>query len=158
GKFLTAWGEGMFTSAHGIFIDKDDTVYLCDDYEHTVRIFDTAGNQKAMLGEPGIAAETGYRVGASPVQFAGAPFNRVTNVAKGRNGDLYITDGYGNARVHRFAPDGTLRGSWGRPGNGPGEFSLPHAIAIDSAGRVYVADRENSRIQIFSPDGVFLTA
>ena len=150
GKFLNAWGKGVFSSPHGIFIDRDDTVYLSDDYDHTVRIFDIEGDLKMMLGKPGVAAETGYKVDESPVLFAGNPFNRVTNVARGRNGDLYISDGYGNARVHRFAADGTHLTSWGRPGSGPGEFNLPHSIAIDSAGRVYVADRENSRVQIFS--------
>jgi DNA-binding beta-propeller fold protein YncE len=69
---------------------------------------------------------------------------------------LYISDGYGNARVHRFSPDGELLGSWGEPGGGPGGFRIPHGIAIDTAGRVYVADRENSRIQRFSPAGEFL--
>jgi len=80
----------------------------------------------------------------------------VTNVATGANGDMYISDGYGNSRVHRFAADGTLITSWGSPGSGPGEFNLPHGIAVDRSGRVYVADRENSRIQIFSSDGMFL--
>jgi hypothetical protein len=158
GRFLNAWGKGVFSSPHGIFIDSDDTVYLSDDFDHTVRIFGIEGGLKMMLGKPGAAAETGYKVDESPVLFAGNPFNRVTNVARGHNGDLYISDGYGNARVHRFAPDGTHLTSWGRPGSGPGEFNLPHGIAIDSAGRVYVADRENSRVQIFSANGVFLNS
>ena len=68
-----------------------------------------------------------------------------------RDGSMYVADGYGNARVHRFDADGKLEFSWGTPGNGRGEFNLPHGIAVDSAGTVYVADRENSRIQLFSP-------
>jgi hypothetical protein len=156
GKFLNAWGEGVFASPHGIFIDKDDQLHLTDDADHTVRVFDTAGTMKMMLGEPGVAAETGYKIGASPVLFGGKPFNRVTNVAKGGNGDMYITDGYGNSRVHRFSADGKLITSWGQPGSGPGEFNLPHGVAVDSSGRVYIADRENSRIQIFTANGVFL--
>ncbi len=158
GKFLNAWGEGVFKSPHGIFIDKDDILYLSDDGDHTVRIFDTQGNMKSIIGEPGVAAETGYRIDTCPVLYGGKPFNRVTNVAKGRNGDLYVADGYGNARVHRFSADGKLITSWGQPGNGPGEFNLPHAIAVDSGGRVYVADRENSRVQIFREDGTFIDA
>ena len=158
GRFLNAWGEGIFSSPHGIFIDRNDSLYLTDDYDHTVRVFDAAGNQKMLLGEPGVAAATGYKIGESPVLFGGKPFNRATNVATARNGDLYITDGYGNARVHRFSADGKLLASWGQPGNGPGQFNLPHSIAIDSGDRVYVADRENSRVQIFSADGVFLRA
>jgi hypothetical protein len=158
GKFLNAWGEGIFKSPHGIFIDKDDTIYLADDGDHTVRVFDTQGTMKSILGEPGVAADTGYKIDTCPVLYGGKPFNRVTNVAKGRNGDLYIADGYGNARVHRFSPDGKLITSWGQPGNGPGEFNLPHSIAVDSGGRVYVADRENSRVQIFREDGTFIDA
>jgi hypothetical protein len=158
GAFLAAWGEGIFTSPHGIFIDKEDRIYLTDDADHSVRVFDTDGNLTQTIGRPGVAAETGYRVGESPVLFGGPPFNRVTNVAKGRNGDLYISDGYGNARVHRFSAQGEHLASWGQPGTGPGEFNLPHAVAVDSGGRVYIADRENSRVQIFSGDGVFITA
>jgi streptogramin lyase len=156
GKFLNAWGEGIFTSPHGIFIGRDDTVYLTDDGDHTIRLFDYAGNMKMIIGQPGVSAETGYKHGVSPVLFGGKPFNRVTNVATGRNGDLYISDGYGNARVHRFSADGKHMTSWGQPGRRPGEFNLPHGIAVDSAGRVYVADRENSRIQIFNQDGMFI--
>jgi hypothetical protein len=156
GRFLTAWGEGVFSSPHGIYIDKDDTVYLTDDFDHVVRVFDTDGTQKMTIGEKGVAAETGYRIGVSPVLFAGQPFNRVTNVAKSRDGDLYISDGYGNARVHRFTSEGKHITSWGQPGRGAGQFNLPHGVALDSSGRVYIADRENSRVQIFSADGVFL--
>src|SRR5207248_5131536 len=71
--------------------------------------------------------------------------------------DLYVTDGYGNARVHRFAPDGCLRHSWGDPGRAPGQFNLPHGIAVGPDGTVYVADRENSRVQRFDPEGAFLS-
>lgn len=158
GKFLNAWGEGIFHTPHGIFIDKHDRLYCADDGDHTVRIFDSDGKLLLMLGEPGVAAKTGYKEGCSPVLFGGRPFNRVTNVATGANGDMFISDGYGNSRVHRFSADGTLITSWGSPGSGPGEFNLPHGIAVDRSGRVYVADRENSRIQIFSSDGTFLMA
>ena len=89
----------------------------------------------------------------SPVTRAAGPFNTVTNVTLAPDGEIYAADGYGNARVHRFAADGRLLASWGEPGSGPGQFNLPHGIAVDRGGRVYVADRENSRIQIFSRDG-----
>jgi DNA-binding beta-propeller fold protein YncE len=156
GKFLNAWGEGVFTSPHGVFIDRDDNIYLSDDGDHTVRVFDPDGNLKQTIGEAGVAADTGYLHNVRPVLFGGKPFNRVTNVAKGRNGDLYIADGYGNARVHRFSADGKHITSWGQPGGRPGEFNLPHAIGVDSSGRVYVADRENSRVQIFTENGSFI--
>src|SRR5206468_503215 len=83
-------------------------------------------------------------------------FHFPTNLAVGPNGDWYISDGYGNARIHRFSPDGKLKHSWGEPGSGPGQFHVPHGIAIDRQGIIYVADRENSRLQLFSPDGEFL--
>ena len=75
----------------------------------------------------------------------------------GPKGDLYVSDGYGNCRVHRFSPTGELKRSWGTPGGGPGEFFLPHGIAVRADGRVFVCDRENDRIQIFSPDGEYLS-
>ncbi len=158
GKFLTAWGEGVFTVPHGIFIDEDDVLYLADDGDHTVRICDTDGNVKMTLGNKGVPSDTGYNVDISPVMYGGEPFNRVTNVAKGPNGDMYIADGYGNSRVHRFSADGKLKTSWGRPGSLPGEFKLPHGIAVDRSGRVYVADRENSRVQIFDAEGAYITS
>ena len=74
-----------------------------------------------------------------------------------RSGDLYVADGYGNARVHKFSKDGRLLFSWGEPGRGPGQFIIPHGIGVDSAGLVYVADRGNNRIQIFKEDGTYVT-
>ena len=157
GKFLAAWGEGVFTCAHGIFIDRADNVWCCDNVDHTVRKFTTEGELKMTIGEPHKPAETGFVFGEQPVQHSGGPFNMVTNLAVGPGGELFISDGYGNARVHRFSAEGALLASWGEPGNGPGQFNLPHAIAVDRGGRVYVADRENSRIQIFTAGGDLVT-
>jgi hypothetical protein len=157
GRFLNAWGEGVFASAHGIFIDRHDHVYCADNFDHTVRKFTTDGQLLMTLGEANQPADTGFEVGRSPVQYAGGPFNMVTNVAVTASGEMFISDGYGNARVHRFSPSGELLASWGEPGSGPGQFNLPHSIAVDKSGRVYVADRENSRIQIFSSAGELLT-
>ncbi len=156
GRFLDAWGEGIFANAHGIFIDANDHVYCADNHDHTVRKFTTEGELLLTLGDTANPADTGFRAGESPVQRSGGPFNMVTNVAVAGNGDMFISDGYGNARVHRFSADGELLASWGEPGNGPGQFNLPHSIAVDRDGRVFVADRENSRIQIFTADGTFL--
>ena len=86
----------------------------------------------------------------------GPPFNRPTGVAIAPSGDLYVTDGYGNAKVHRFSADGSLIQSWGEPGIGPGQFNLPHDVWVAPDERVFVADRENDRIQIFGPTGMFL--
>jgi sugar lactone lactonase YvrE len=110
------------------------------------------------VGEPGRPSATGFDFGKSPVDRAGGPFNRPTNAAVLPNGDFYVSDGYGNSRVHRFSADGKLQFSWGEPGSGPGQFNLPHSVAVDSAGTVYVADRENSRIQLFSPTGEYRTS
>jgi DNA-binding beta-propeller fold protein YncE len=91
------------------------------------------------------------------IQRAAGPFNRPTNIAIGPNGDLYVSDGYGNSRVHQFSANGTLKRSWGEPGTGPGQFYIPHGIAVAADGRVFVCDRESDRIQIFSPDGEYLS-
>src|SRR5919108_257074 len=87
---------------------------------------------------------------------AAGPFNHPTEMIAHPNGDIYVTDGYRNARVHRFTRDGRLVKSWGEPGNGAGQFHLPHSIAYDDDGKLYVADRSNKRIQIFTPEGEFL--
>jgi streptogramin lyase len=155
GKFLDAWGEGLFTIPHGIFIDRHDRLYLADSGDHTLRKFTPQGELLMTLGRAGSASDTGFRIDQSPVQYAGDPFNRPTNAAVLPNGEFYVADGYGNARVHKFAPDGRLLFSWGEPGSGPGQFNLPHSVAVDSQGTVYVADRENSRIQVFSPGGEY---
>jgi streptogramin lyase len=146
----------MFVGPHGIFIDHEDNLWLADDKNHVVHKCTTDGKKLMTLGTPGQAANTGYKIGVSPVQRAAGPFHRVTNVAVLPSGDMYIADGYGNARVHKFSAAGELMFSWGEPGHGPGQFILPHGIAVDSAGLVYVADRENSRVQIFKPDGTYL--
>src|SRR4029077_8608430 len=108
-------------------------------------------------GARGPGAPPGYAGPPSPPTARGAPpFNRPTNLAVAPNGDLYVTDGYGNARVHRFAADGRLLASWGAPGGGPGELRIPHGICILADGRVLVADRENDRIQVFDLGGTYL--
>jgi DNA-binding beta-propeller fold protein YncE len=157
GNFLTSWGENQFQRAHGITIGPDDAVYCTDDLDHTVRKFTPAGDLLLTLGTSGRPSETGIDgIDYRTIRRAGPPFHRPTNVALAGDGSLYVTDGYGNARVHKFAADGRLLFSWGEPGSGPGQFHLPHGIALDSEGQVFVADRENSRIKIFSPEGHFL--
>ncbi len=87
----------------------------------------------------------------------GPPFNRLTGVALSPSGEIYVSDGYGNARIHKFTPDGTLLFSWGEPGTAPGQFRLPHSVQMDKQERVWVCDRENNRIQIFNAQGEFLS-
>src|SRR5262245_18877390 len=157
GSFLSAWGEGVFVRPHGITIATDDSVYCTDDSDHTVKKFTPTGQLLSTLGTSGRPSSTGATsMDFRTIQHSGPPFHFPTNLALGPNGDLFITDGYGNARVHKFAPDGRLICSWGEPGGGRGQFRIPHGIAVDREGTVYVADRENSRIQLFSSDGKFL--
>lgn len=166
GRFLRAWGDQEFSDRpHGITIATDGSVWCVDDADHTVKKLTPHGERLLTLGTSRTPSETGY-IGPQPgisgstllnsITRGGPPFNRPTNLAIGPNGDLYVSDGYGNARVHRFSPDGELLQSWGEPGTDTGQFNLPHGIAVHLDGRVFVADRENDRIQIFSPDGEYL--
>ena len=116
GNFLDAWGEGLFTNAHGIYIGPDDRIYAADNFDHTVRIFSPDGTLLKTLGEKNQPSDTGYVQGQTPVQHGGDPFNRVTNLALDSAGDLYIADGYGNARVHKFSADGEHLFSWENQG------------------------------------------
>lgn len=158
GTFVRSWGEEIFTNrTHGITVGPDDAVYCVDDGGHVVRKFTPEGTLLMTLGTPGVASDTGYDGHSlESILRGGPPFNRPTNLAVAPTGDLYVTDGYGNARVHRFSSNGDLIQSWGQPGSAPGRFHLPHGIWVADDGRVFVADRENDRIQIFSPDGEFL--
>jgi len=159
GTFVGSWGEGMFTErTHGLTIAPDDSVFIVDEGEQVVYKFTPAGELLLTIGNKGVASDTGYDgQSLESIVRGGPPFNRPTNVAVAPNGELYVSDGYGNARVHRFSATGELLGSWGEPGNGPGQFNLSHGVAVAPDGRVFVADRENDRIQIFAPDGAYLT-
>jgi DNA-binding beta-propeller fold protein YncE len=161
GRFLGTWGEGVFQGRpHGITITKDDIVWCTDDLDHTVRKFTLEGKLLQTLGTVNRPSDSGYVPNPThsleSIKRGAGPFNRPTKVAEAPNGDLYITDGYGNARVHRFTAAGKLIQSWGEPGDGAGQFHLPHAVAVSSDGRIYVCDRENDRMQIFSPTGELL--
>jgi DNA-binding beta-propeller fold protein YncE len=158
GTFVQSWGEGLFTErTHGLTIGPDDSLYAVDDGNHTVRKFTPDGKQVLMIGTPGVASDSGYdgkTIGS--IKRGAPPFNRCTNVAIAPNGDLYVTDGYGNARVHRFNAQGKLLRSWGEPGTGPSQFNLPHSLRVTPDNRLLVCDRENDRIQIFDLEGNYL--
>ena len=143
GEFLRAWGEGVFKNPHGLHVGVDGFLYCTDDGDHTVRKCTPEGKVVLTLGVPGSAAP----------EMSGRPFCRCTHSALAPNGDIYVSDGYGNARVHKFAPDGRHLFSWGESGTGPGEFNIVHNICCDCNGLVYVADRENHRIQLFNEKG-----
>jgi NHL repeat len=159
GNFLGSWGEGLFTyRTHGITVAPDGTLFCTDDGNHTIRRFTPEGKLLMTLGTMNTPSDTGYDgKDYMTITRAAGPFNRPTNIAVGPRGHLYVSDGYGNCRVHRFSPGGTLERSWGEPGTGPGQFYLPHGIAVAADGRVFVCDRESDRIQIFSPDGEYLS-
>jgi DNA-binding beta-propeller fold protein YncE len=147
GNPLRTWGEGVFHRPHGVHMGPDDTIYLTDDGDHTVRKCTLDGKVLMTLGIPG-----------EPKPFmSGEPFHRCTHTALSPQGDLYVSDGYGNARIHKYTPDGKLLMSWGEPGTDPGQFNIPHNICCDRDGWVYVADRENHRVQVFDGDGKFET-
>jgi DNA-binding beta-propeller fold protein YncE len=147
GNFLRSWGEGRVGRAHGITIGPDDEVWLTDDGNHTIRKFTPEGTLLLTIGDPDKPATL----------QSGKPFNRPTHVALSPlTGDLFISDGYGNSRVHKYDPKGRHLFSWGEPGTDPGCFNLPHNIATDAEGLVYVADRENHRVQVFDAEGRYL--
>jgi sugar lactone lactonase YvrE len=156
GAFIKSWGEGVFKRPHGITIHAG-LVYLADDSDHTVRKFTLEGELLQTLGTLNQPSDTGYKAPSlTTIARGGGPFNRPTRLSVAANGDLYVSDGYGNARVHRFSAKGELLQSWGGPGTGPGQFNLPHSVWAHSDGRVFVCDRENERVQIFSPEGEYL--
>ena len=163
GTFLASWGVGYFSDRpHGMAIDSEGDVYCTDDGNHTVRKFSSDGRHLSTLGTENEPSETGHRHSSdileriASIERGAGPFNGPTGVTVPDSGEVFVADGYGNARVHVFGPDGELRRWWGSPGAAPGEFRLPHSIHHDDRGRIWVTDRETSRIQIFDSDGEFL--
>lgn len=148
GTFLFSFGEGTFSErTHGILIGPDDAVFCADDGTHTITKFSPEGQLLMTLGTPRQPAP----------KWSGQPFNRPTHAAVSRmTGNLYISDGYGNSRIHKYTPDGQYLLSWGEPGIDPGQFIRPHNLAVDGQDRVYVADRECHRVQVFDADGSFI--
>lgn len=144
GKFVRAFGKGLFKSAHGLRIDKDDNIWTTDNADHIVVKFDRDGKVLMTLGERGVAGEDDRH------------FNKPADIAFGDNGDVFVADGYGNSRVVKSDKNGKFILAWGKKGKGEGEFNLPHAVRIDSKGLLYVGDRENDRVQVFDQNGKFL--
>lgn len=144
GKLLRSWGDDLIGAAHGMRVDRDDNVWVTDTSHHSVFKFNPAGKLLLTLG-------TIDRPGTGVDQF-----NKPTDIAFAANGDIFVTDGYGNSRVMKFDRNGKFITHWGTRGTNAGEFHLPHSIAIDSKQRVIVGDRENDRIQVFDLDGQLL--
>ena len=149
GNFLRSFGQGIFDErTHGIFIGPDDSVWCADDGTHTITKFSQDGKLVMTLGTPNKPNK----------KWGGEPFNRPTYAAISPNtGAIYVSDGYGNSRVHKYTPEGQYIKSWGSPGVDAGQFIRPHNVAIDAEDRVYIADRECHRVQVFDADGNFIT-
>lgn len=156
GAFAGAWGENCFVRPHGICAVSDGTLYLTDDLGHRVAQYTEDGTFLRNIGPAGTPSPTGVNGFDHRSIVSAGPYNLPTNVAVANDDHLFITDGYGNARVHHFDGAGNLLQSWGEPGSGTGQFRVPHGICVDRHDRVLVADRENSRIQIFDRQGTFL--
>ena len=145
GRVINEWGTGQFGHPHGIFLDSHDELYLTDRDTHLVTRWTTEGKLLQSWGTPN-------QPGAP-----GEPFNQPTHAFAMPDGEMFVSDGYGQFRVHRFGADGKLKTSWGEQGEGPGQFALPHDVWVDSRQRVLVCDRENQRIQHFDLAGNYLT-
>ncbi|MEM7530794.1 MAG: peptidyl-alpha-hydroxyglycine alpha-amidating lyase family protein [Chloroflexota bacterium] len=151
GNYLETWGEGILVpkQAHGLFIDSEDNVFCVDTSNHRIDKFDRTGAHLMTISSVGVEA-------GQPAAADGDPFNRPTDLAVAPNGDLFISDGYGNARVHKYSATGEHLLSWGERGDGPSQFSISHSVRMGKDGHVWICDRENNRVQIFDTDGNFL--
>jgi len=144
GEYLHSWGEDAYVRPHMVKCDNDDNVWLIDDNGHVLHLYSPEGELLTSLGTKGVPGEDGSH------------FDKPTDIAFGLDGGFYVSDGYGNKRVSRFDEALGFLGQWGSEGVGEDQFVLPHAVTTDDEGLVYVADRNRWRVQIFSPEGVFL--
>ncbi len=153
GQFIRLFGDGLLKRAHGLIIDKDDNIWVTDVEAHVVMKLNQQGKVLMTLGTAGEAGEWNEATGSHH-------FDQPTSLAIGRNGDVFVSQGHnpggGDPRVFKFDSTGKFIKSWGGRGSEPGKFIAAHGIAIDAQGLVWVADRENQRIQIFDQDGKFV--
>ncbi len=152
-----------FSRTHGLTVDLDGNIWVCDDQNSVIYHLDKEGKLLGTMGEKGVFSDSGYDPTVRwPHDLytnvrAAEPFNRPTKMLQAPWGDLYCTDGYGNTAVHRFTAEGKLLRTWGGPGREPGRFRLPHSIAVDERGRLWICDRENFMVQIYDKEGNFVT-
>ena len=183
GRYVRDFGKGLFKEVHSLCVTPNNTLLCTDTALHVVRELSIEGELIRDFGNLGVPSDSGYekdvwrrmmregKIVATDLAFdkgwsfwmsiqtikrAAPPFNRLTGVAVGPQGDIFVSDGYGNAAIHRFVPDGTLLKTWGGPGDEPGKFYVPHSIAVDRMNRVWVGDREANSIHVFSADGEVL--
>lgn len=147
GKFVRAWGQGMFTTTHFLRTDRDGNVWITDRGAMTAYKFTPEGKLVLTIGQKGMKGDNESK------EF----YNGMADLVIAKNGDIFIADGEGpNTRVVKLSKDGKFMKWWGGKGTAPGQFDMPHSIAMDGKGRIYVADRSNNRVQIFDQDGKFL--
>lgn len=144
GKLINSWGDNLFIMPHGLKVDADNNIWVTDVGLHQVFKFNYDGKLLLKLGEAGVA-------GSDSIHF-----NKPTDIAITKDGSFYVSDGYGNSRIIKFSATGKPLLEWGHKGDKEGQFNIPHGITLDEKGNVYVADRENSRIQIFDSTGKFI--
>lgn len=156
GKYLSSWDE-TYSNPHGINIGPDGNIYLTDRDAHVILKYSPEGKLLLTLGRRDTPSDTGEIYPGYLVEKAAGPFNMPTGTVANEDGEIFVSDGYGNCRVHKFNSSGTLMISWGSPGSSnPVDFKLPHGIGLDNDGRLLVCDRENGRIQLFDQEGEFL--
>lgn len=182
GNYVRDFGKGLFSETHGICVTPEGTLLCADTGLHVIRELTRTGEHIRDLGTPGRPSDSGFDAnawrrmqrrgymiptdipykdnaswmfyeGILTIKRAAEPFNRPTGVCVAQNGDIYVSDGYGNAAVHRFSRDGRLIRTWGGPGNEPGKFIVPHCIWADRLNRIWVGDREGNKINIFDETG-----
>ena len=144
GKIINSWGDSIFLMPHGLTVDFNNNIWVTDLGLHQVFKFTHDGQLLMTLGEAGVSGSDSLH------------FNKPTSVAVTANGSIYIADGYGNSRIMKFSPQGKFLFQWGTQGKNEGQFQIPHDLTLDKKGNVYVADRENKRIQVFDSTGKFI--
>ncbi len=158
GSVLAAWGEGLFARPHGIYVAPDDTLWCVDDFGQRVLHLTPEGDVLQRIEAPDQSAVTCYRPGyPHSVVRSSPPFCYPTSACLSAGEDrVWVSDGYGNARIHEFSIDGSLLASWGDPGTELRQFVIPHGVLADHEGRLFVSDRENERVQILDERGSVL--
>ena len=164
GTLAATWRGGVLSDRpHSVTAGPGGLVYVVDEPDHAIKVFRDGGQLDRVIGTRGVPSATGvdwtrpsFREIQQSIRAGAPPFNSPTALAVGPEGELYVSDGYGNARIHQFSPAGELIRSWGEPGTGAGQFRVPHSVFAATDGRVFVADREGDRIQVFSREGEYL--
>ncbi|MBX3252722.1 MAG: hypothetical protein KF862_01175 [Chitinophagaceae bacterium] len=144
GKLISSWGDNLFIMPHGLKVDNENNIWVTDVGLNQVFKFNHEGKLLMKLGEAKVAGNDSLH------------FNKPTDIAITKDGSFYVSDGYGNSRVIKFSATGKYLFEWGKKGDKKGEFNIPHGITLDENENVYVADRENNRVQVFDPNGKFL--